>query len=112
MDRAGRNDEKSPLRDVRVRRAIAHSINRAEIARKVFGSGSMSFRHCVIQRKSAVSGMFAVIVLARNCKKALSSAGYGPAGKYRIIDKLNNLATRLPEAAGENGKAVPLFRIF
>ena len=40
MDRAGRNDEKSPLRDVRVRRAIAHSINRAEIARKVFGSRS------------------------------------------------------------------------
>ncbi len=38
MNRAGRNNENSPLRDVRIRRAIAHAIDRDEIAHKVFGS--------------------------------------------------------------------------
>jgi peptide/nickel transport system substrate-binding protein len=40
MNRAGRNYEDSPLRDVRIRRAIAHAIDRNEIAHKVFGSRS------------------------------------------------------------------------
>ena len=38
MNRAGRNHENSPLRDVRIRRAIAHAIDRDKIAQKVFGS--------------------------------------------------------------------------
>ena len=74
----------------------------------------MSFRHCVIRRKSAVSGMFAVMSTRPKLQeKLLSSAGYGPAGKYRIIDKLNNLATRLPGKPPEKmERPVPLFRIF
>ena len=97
MDRAGRNDEKSPLRDVRVRRAIAHSINRAEIARKVFGSRSNVLQAlCHPAQIGCFRDVRSYEYSPETARKLLSSAGYGPAGKYRIIDKLNNLATRLP----------------
>ena len=106
MDRAGRNDEKSPLRDVRVRRAIAHSINRAEIARKVFGSRSNVVQAlCHPAQIGCIRDVRSYEYSPDTARKLLRSAGYGPAGKYRIIDKLNNSDALTWKAAGENGKA-------
>jgi len=97
MDRAGRNDEKSPLRDVRVRRAIAHAINRGEIARKTFGSRSNVVQAlCHPAQIGCIRDVRSYEYSPETAKKLLKEAGYGPAGKYRIIDKLNTLATRLP----------------
>ena len=72
------------------------------IARKVFGSRSMSFRHCVIRRKSAVSGCSQLRVLARHAKALGRPAMVPPES---IGSSISSIPVPLTESRRRNGKA-------
>ncbi len=97
MDRAGRNDEKSPFRDIRVRQAVAHAINREEIARQIFGPTSKILHAlCYPAQTGCSQDVRRFDYDPGKSKKLLAAAGYGPAGGIRLIDQLNSAAQRLP----------------
>lgn len=97
MDGAGRNNKKSPFRDVRVRRAIAHAINRPEIARNVFGATSKVMHSlCYPKQAGCEQDVRRYEYNPKKALKLLRAAGYGPAGNYRFVDRLNNLAEYHP----------------
>lgn len=105
MDRAGRNDEKSPFRDIRIRRAIAHAINRPEIARNVFGATSKVMNSlCHPKQVGCEQDVPLYKYDPDKARKLVRAAGYGPAGDNRFADRLNNLAERLPGKPPEEKK--------
>jgi len=97
MDGAGRNNKKSPFRDVRVRRAIAHAINRPEIARNVFGATSKAMHSlCYPKQAGCEQDVRRYEYNPDKARKLLRAAGYGPADNYRFVDRPNNLAEYHP----------------
>jgi peptide/nickel transport system substrate-binding protein len=97
MDRAGRNDEKSPFRDIRVRRAVAHAINRPEIALNIFGATSKVMHSlCYPMQAGCEQDVRRYKYDPAKARMLLRAAGYGPASDNRLADHLNTLAERLP----------------
>lgn len=97
MDGAGRNGKLSPFKDPRVRHAVAHSINRAEIARNIFGSTSkVMHSFCFPKQIGCAQDVPRYTYDPEKSKKLLRSAGYGPASGNRVADVLNTLGERLP----------------
>jgi peptide/nickel transport system substrate-binding protein len=105
MDRAGRNDEKSPFRDIRIRRAVAHAINRPEIAFNIFGTASKVMHSlCHPKQAGCEQDVRRYKYDPAKARMLLRAAGYGPAGDSRLVDRLNNLAERLPGKSPETKK--------
>lgn len=105
LDRAGRNGKNSPFRDVRVRRAIAHAINREEVVRIIFGPTSKVLHAlCHPAQTGCIQDVRRYDYDPEQSKKLILEAGYGPAGKYRIVDFLNIIGDKLPGLAPEQEK--------
>jgi peptide/nickel transport system substrate-binding protein len=105
MDRAGRNDEKSPFRDIRIRRAVAHAINRPEIEVNFFGTTSKVMHSlCYPKQVGCEQDVRRYKYDPAKARKLLRAAGYGPASENRLADRLNTLAERLPGKSPEKNK--------
>ena len=102
MDRAGRNDKKSPFRDIRVRRAVAHAINRPEIALNIFGTTSKVMHSlCYPAQAGCEQDVRRYKYDPAKARMLLRAAGYGPASDNRLADHINTLAERLPGKSPE-----------
>ena len=101
LNRAGRNDDDSPLRDVRIRRAIAHAIGRDEIAHKVFGSRSNVLKAlCHPAQVGCIRDVRVYEYSPDTARKLLKNAAYD-GSHHRSVNAINMWAKYLPgEPAG------------
>lgn len=97
MDRAGRSSARSPFRNLLVRRAIAHSINREELARLAFGPSSKVLHAlCHPAQFGCTQDVTKYEYDPNKARDLLRAASYGPASNIRIVDQLNTLSELLP----------------
>ncbi len=87
FDGAGRGNPDTPLRDVRVRRALSHAINRAEISKKIFGKPSTVLHApCFGTQFGCVKSKFTYEFSPEKAKALLRQAGYGVPGETLTRD--------------------------
>jgi len=108
-DKAGKQLDKNPLLDVRVRRAISKAINRPAIAERVMEGQAIPSGQLVSEKLFGhVPGLKADAYDPEGAKKLLAEAGYpdgfaitihGPAGRYvndeKIVQAVAQMLTRV-----------------
>lgn len=99
MDRAGRADPASPLRDLRVRMAIAHAIDRAAISRKAFGAPSAVLHApCYPTQLGCTQEVPVYDYDPAKAAKLLSAAGYGRAQANPVLETIENLSQAIQQS--------------
>ena len=108
MDRAGRSSERTPLRKLMVRRAIAHAVNREELARLAFGPVSqVQHALCHPAQFGCTKDVIKYPYDPKMAVELLRAASIGPASNVRIVDQLNTFGELLPGSPPDL-KAKPL----
>ena len=95
IDRAGRNGQRSPFRNLLVRRGIAHAVNRSEIARLTFGDNSKVLHSlCHPSQFGCEQDVRRYEYDSDKAIALLRSASIGPASKFSTADQKNVPAER------------------